>query len=145
MARARPALRKIAARKAEEYGTTEAAVTADLATAKANLEEFAENAADINLGGNAASSGIAAMATLTYSGSVGDFTSSSEVINLQGKFFPITGTDPEDYGSPLRERLRINTLSGFVLCEHAHMQLFPGMITEAEAIESYMTMGFFYE
>jgi len=145
MPRARPALRKIAARKAEEYGSTEAAVSADLSQAKAALEDFAENAADINLGGNAASSGIAAMASLAYSGSVGDFTSSSEVINLQGKFFPITGTDPEDYGSPLRERVQINTLSGFVLCEHAHMQLFPGMITEAEAIESYMTMGFFYE
>jgi len=145
MPRARPALRKIAARKAEEYGSTEAAVSADLSQAKAALEDFAENAADINLGGNAASSGIAAMASLAYSGSGGDFTSSSEVINLQGKFFPITGTDPEDYGSPLRERVQINTLSGFVLCEHAHMQLFPGMITEAEAIESYMTMGFFYE
>lgn len=145
MARARPALRKIAARKAEEYGTTEEAVSADLSQAKEDLEEFVDNAADTNLGGNAASSGIAAMASLTYSGSVGDFTSSSEVINLQGKFFPITGTDPEDYGSPLRERVQINTLSGFILCEHPHMQLSPGMITEAEAIESYMTMGFFYE
>ena len=65
MPRARPALRKIAARKAEEYGTTEAAVAADLATAKENLETFAENAADANIYGNAVSSGIAAMATLT--------------------------------------------------------------------------------
>jgi hypothetical protein len=145
MPRARPALRKIAARKAAEYGTTEAAVQADLAEAKTALEDFAERAAETNLAGNAASSGIAAMASLTYSGAVGDFTSSSEVINLQGKFLPIPGTDPEDYGSPLRQRVQINTLSGFVLCDHPHMQLFPGMITEAETIESFMVMGFFYE
>lgn len=145
MPRARPALRKIAARKAAEFGTTEAAVQADLAEAKASLDDFAERAAETNLAGNAASSGIAAMASLTYSGSVGDFSSSIEVINLQGKFLPITGTDPEDYGSPLRQRVQINTLSGFVLCDHPHMQLFPGMITEAETIESFMVMGFFYE
>lgn len=145
MPRARPALRKIAARKAEEYGTTEAAVSADLTIAKENLETFAENAAEANIYGNAVSSSVAAMASLSYSGSVGDFTSSIELINLQGKFLPITGTDPEDYGSPLRQRVQINTLSGFVLCDHPHMQLFPGMITEAETIESFMTMGFFYE
>lgn len=145
MPRARPALKKIAARKAAEYGTTEDAVKADLEKAKNNLEEFVDNAANTDLAGNAASSAVAAMASLTYSGAVGDFTSSIEVINLQGKFLPITGTDPEDYGSPLRQRVQINTLSGFVLCEHPHMQLSPGMITEAETIESYMTMGFFYE
>lgn len=145
MPRARPALRKIAANKAAEYGSTEAAVQADLTEAKASLEDFVERAADTNLAGNAASSGIAAMASLTYSGAVGDFSSSIEVINLQGKFLPITGTDPEDYGSPLRQRVQINTLSGFVLCEHPHMQLSPGMITEAETIESFMVMGFFYE
>ena len=145
MARARPALKKIAARKREEYGTTEAAVTADVAEAKASLEEFVENAAGTNIGANALSSGVAAMATLNYSGFMGDFTSAEETIILQGRFLPITGTDPEDYGSPLFRRVQLNTLSGFILCEHPHMELPLGMITEAETIESYMAMGFFYE
>ena len=90
MARARPALKKIAARKREEYGTTEAAVTADVAVAKTNLEEFVENAAEANIGANALSSGVAAMATLNYSGFMGDFTSAEELIVLQGRFLPLS-------------------------------------------------------
>lgn len=145
MARARPALKKIAARKREEYGTTDAAVAAEVEEVKATVTEFVENAANTNIGANALSSGVAAMATLNYSGFMGDFTSAEEVIVLQGRFLPITGTDPEDYGSPLFRRVQLNTLSGFVLCEHPHMELSLGMITEAETIESFMAMGFFYE
>lgn len=145
MARARPALKKIAARKREEYGTTEAAVAAEVEEVKATVAEFVENAANTNIGANALSSGVAAMATLNYSGFMGDFTSAEELIVLQGRFLPIVGTDPVDYGSPLFRRVQINTLSGFVLCEHPHMELPLGMITEAETIESFMAMGFFYE
>lgn len=145
MPKARPALKKKAERLREEYGTTEAAVEAEVSNAKSALRDFIDKAGSADLGSNALSSGVAAMASLNYSGSTGDFSSAREVINLQGKFMQIVGTDPEDYGSPLFRRVQINTLSGFILCEHAHFQLSLGMISEAEAIETFMERGFFYE
>lgn len=113
--------------------------------AKKKLDTFVETATDPNTVSDALSSGVAAMASLNYSGSTGDFSSAREVINLQGEFMQIVGTDPEDYGSPLFRRVQLNTLSGFILCEHAHFQLSFGTISEAEAIESFMERGFFYE
>lgn len=109
------------------------------------MAEIADNAtSDIlpSIVGAAAS----AAAQLTYTGTTGDFTSAEEVVMLQAKFIPIVGQDPEDYGSPLMQRVRLDTLSGFILCEHAHIEYILGAtISEIQTIESYLVGGFFYE
>lgn len=125
-------------------GGTEA-VNGALSAFADKMGEIADNATTSifpSIVGAAAS----AAAQLTYTGTTGDFTSAEEVIMLQGKFIPIVGQDPEDYGSPLMQRVRLDTLSGFILCEHPHIEYAPGAtVTEIETIESYLVGGFFYE
>lgn len=94
---------------------------------------------------NAAGSALAAMSTVNYSGSTGDFTSAYEIISLYARFIPVTGTNPDDFGSPLMQRRQLNTLSGFILCDHPHFSLTMGTITEADLIGEYMEKGFFLE
>lgn len=94
---------------------------------------------------NAVSSGVAAMSTVNYSGSTGDFTSAYETISLYARFIPVTETNPTNYGSPLMKNVTLNTFSGFVLCENPHFSLSIGMISEAEIIRDYMEKGFFFE
>lgn len=122
-----------------------AAVNNALSSFADKMTEIADNATTSifpSIVGAAAS----AAAQLTYTGTTGDFTSAEEVIMLQGKFIPIVGQDPEDYGSPLMQRVRLDTLSGFILCEHPHIEYASGAtITEIETIESYLVGGFFYE
>lgn len=109
------------------------------------MAEIADNATTTILP-SIAGAAAAAASQLTYTGTTGDFTSAEEVVMLQGKFIPIVGQDPEDFGSPLMRRVRLDTLSGFVLCEHPHIEYAPGAtVTEIETIESYLVGGFFYE
>lgn len=115
------------------------------ASAGAKVDKFISDAAETGLGKNAVGTGLAAMSQLTYRGSVGDFTSAEEMVVLKAKFTGLVGTNPTEYGSPLCRRRQISTLSGFVMCENPHMELSAGMISEATAIETFMTEGFFYE
>lgn len=141
--------RQTAATRAAKAASTPAErwdqVTGSISEAADFLGEVAD-AATSEIFPSIAGAAASAAATLTYQGTTGDFTSANEIIFLQGKFFPVCGTDPEDYGSPLMKRVRLDTLSGFVLCEHPHIEAAPGAtITEIEAIESYLVGGFFFE
>jgi len=122
-----------------------AAINSALASFSNKMAEIADNATTTILP-SIAGAAAAAASQLTYTGIVGDFTSAEEVVMLQGKFIPIVGQDPEDFGSPLMQRVRLDTLSGFILCEHPHIEYAPGAtVTEIETIESYLVGGFFYE
>ena len=94
---------------------------------------------------NAAGSALAAMSTVNYSGSTGDFTSAYETISLYARFIPVAAQNPSDYGSPYMRRVQLNTLSGFILCEHPTFSLSIGMVSEADIIKSYLEKGIFYE
>lgn len=119
------------------------ALTEEGEAAKAAVADAAATVADVAK--NAVSSTIAAMATVNYSGSTGDFTSAYETISLFARFIPVTDTNPNDYGSPYMRRVQLNTLSGFILCENPHFSLSIGMITEADLIKTYMQKGFYFE
>jgi hypothetical protein len=87
----------------------------------------------------------AALAQLSYSGSVGNFTSAQEDIQLTAKFQLISEMAPEKRGSPCYRNLVINTLSGFVMCENPVFRSAIATSVEESAVEAFMTGGFFYE
>lgn len=93
----------------------------------------------------ALSTANAALAQLSYSGSVGNFQSASEVISLTARFHPIVAQSPAKIGSPCYKNAYINTLSGFVKCQNAVFGANGATVTEEQAIESFMNNGFFYE
>lgn len=93
----------------------------------------------------AISAANAALAQLSYSGSVGNFQSASENITLNAKFQPIVEQYPEKIGSPLYKAVYLNTLSGFVLCKDAVFSSNTATQIEESAIEVFLNSGFFYE
>lgn len=93
----------------------------------------------------AISTANAALAQLSYSGSTGNFQSASENITLSAKFQPIVEQNPEHVGSPLYQRVYLNTLSGYVKCENAVFAAPNATSNEETAIEAFLNGGFFYE
>lgn len=94
---------------------------------------------------NAASAAKGALAQLSYSGSAGNFQTAFELITLSAKFQWIVDQAPEKIGNPLFKNRYIKDLSGFVKCE---IPVFSGTIAtslEEEAVETFMSGGFFYE
>lgn len=87
----------------------------------------------------------AALAQLSYSGSVGNFTSAQEDIQLTAKFQLISEMAPEKRGSPCYRNLVINTLSGFVMCENPVFRSTIATSIEESAVEAFMSGGFYYE
>ena len=63
---------------------------------------------------------------------------------IRYQFLPLVEEDNNHLGKPLMKEKTINTLSGYIKCIDAHAE-FACYSTEKEAIESYMTDGFFYE
>lgn len=61
------------------------------------------------------------------------------------EYFTSVGQDPSHYGYPLSQTKTINTLSGFILCDHAEIAIANATYDEQRQIESYMMSGFFYE
>lgn len=87
----------------------------------------------------------AALAQLSYSGAVGNFSSASEPIQLTAKFQRISEMSPEKKGSPCYKNLRLNTLSGFVMCENPVFHSSIATSIEESAVEAFMAGGFYYE
>ena len=87
----------------------------------------------------------AALAQLSYSGSVGNFTSAQEDIQLNAKFQLISEMTPAKRGSPCYRNLVINTLSGFVMCENPVFRSTIATSIEESAVEAFMSGGFYYE
>jgi len=87
---------------------------------------------------------LAALATLSFKGSMGNKMTATQPISLCAKFFVVSEDDPVLHGRPLCQRVQVGTLSGFVLCDSASIET-PGTQVENEAIEQFMSRGFFFE
>ena len=106
---------------------------------KSLLQSIKEIAGDIG------STALAAAGTCSSSGSSGGFAALQEQIFVQFYYQRITGTDDVHNGLPLARTVKINLLSGFVLC--GNTDGFTANCTPAErhAICGIMEAGFYYE
>lgn len=103
---------------------------------------------------NTATNGIQDATRLDYPivsgiGSAGSFISLSSVNNLtrcflKQKYYQIVDENNTELGRPLCQVKQINTLSGFILCSGADVQI-TGTQEEAIKVNQYMNTGFFYE
>ena len=93
----------------------------------------------------ALSSAQAAIAQLSYSGSTGNFLSTDEDITLTGKFFRAAEQTPEKIGSPLYATVRLDTLNGFIKCRNPVFSGMVNTVVEENAIEQFMSDGFYFE
>lgn len=93
---------------------------------------------------NIASSALAAKATVEISGQQGTgslyFT---QTLTLSGRFLPLVDEDITHRGRPLCEVRQISTLSGFILCSDADINI-PCTDRELSAIQAYLEGGFYY-
>lgn len=87
----------------------------------------------------------AALAQLSYMGQVGNFQSAMEDIVLAAKFQQIVGDNAEFYGSPYFQRVYLNTLSGFLQCDHPEFTATTATSAEEIAVEEFMSKGMFFE
>ena len=78
---------------------------------------------------------------MTSSGSIGSYLLP---MTLSETFYHQTEMDNTDKGRPLCKVKQISALSGFTQCSSAHIEI-PGTQQEAQAVESFMDGGFFYE
>lgn len=102
----------------------------------------------------AATAGIQDATRLDYPvvsgiGSSGSFISLSAVNNLtrcflKHKYYTIVDENNTELGRPLCQVKQINTLSGFILCSGADVQI-TGTQEEAVKVNQYLNTGFFYE
>ena len=63
---------------------------------------------------------------------------------IRYQFLPLVEEDNNHLGRPLMQSKTINTLPGYIKCVEAHAE-FACYSSEKEAIENYMTDGFFFE
>lgn len=77
-------------------------------------------------------------------GSNGSFLVAWQSAELIVEHFQITEEDRSEFGRPLMQVKTINTLSGFVKCADAHVEL-PITDEERKKIVGFMNSGFFYE
>lgn len=80
------------------------------------------------------------------SGSNGSMLSFTDIYKcyLTHKYLRIVDEDLEEIGRPLYQKVQINTLSGYILCENADCQI-AGTQEEAQKVNAYLNSGFFYE
>ena len=88
----------------------------------------------------------AALASLSFRGTQGNFTTISYPIVLRADFMYISGMDRENRGTPVNRRLKVGELSGFALFEDVHMET-SGNMTQAscEALERLLMSGVYLE
>lgn len=114
----------------------------------ANAVDYAVNNGGGNLEGiltsfiDGALSSVSRVQTISTGGKLCDL-GLSPLLFLE--YFTIIGQDPENYGYPLGQRVQINSLSGFVLCDNAEISIANATFDEMRSIESYMNSGFFFE
>lgn len=77
-------------------------------------------------------------------GSNGSFLVAWQSANMIVEHFKITEEDRAEFGRPLLQVKTINTLSGYIKCADAHIDL-PITDKEKKAITEFMNSGFFYE
>ena len=106
---------------------------------KSLLQSIKEIAGDIG------STALAAAGTCSSSGSSGGFAALQEQIFIQFYYQRITGTDDVHNGLPLARTVKINLLSGFVLCGNTDGFTANCTPAERQAICGIMEAGFYYE
>lgn len=82
--------------------------------------------------------------TVSSVGSNGDITALTFAPAALVDYMDITADDNVRLGRPLCEHRTISSLSGYVQCSNADIEI-PGTKTEREAITSFMNSGFYYE
>ena len=97
------------------------------------------------IAGDIGSAALAAAGTCSSSGSSGGFAALSEMLFIQWYFQRIVNTDDANYGCPLCQNKKINTLSGFVLCQNGNDLIVSCTPAERQALCAFMEAGFFYE
>ena len=97
------------------------------------------------IAGDIGSAALACAGTCSSSGSSGGFAALSEMLYIQWYFQKIVDQDPAHYGYPLCKTVKINTLSGFVLCQNADDLSVSCTPAERQAILAFMEAGFYYE
>lgn len=107
----------------------------------------AKKAVDVisSVAGSAGSAADSVFPTVTSSAQQGTAISSELGIWLDAYFWNSVGHDTNDLGNPYCATAQISTLSGYILCNEAHITAQKMTLTEAQMIESYMNSGFFYE
>ena len=91
------------------------------------------------------SAALAAAGTCQSSGASGGFAALSELLYIQWYFQKLVDDDPVHYGYPLCATRKINTLSGFILCQNADSLQVDCTPAERQAICAFMEAGFYYE
>lgn len=97
------------------------------------------------IAGDIGSAALAAAGTCSSSGSSGGFAALSEMLFIQWYFQRIVNTDDVNYGCPLCQNKKINTLSGFILCQNGNDLQVSCTPAERQALCAFMEAGFFYE
>lgn len=88
----------------------------------------------------------AAMATLSFRGSQGNFATTQYGISLRADVLYITGANDYEIGRPLYRRVPISDLNGFALFKDFHMEISGNMtMAEADAIVELMEKGVFLD
>lgn len=88
----------------------------------------------------------AAMATLSFRGSQGNFATTQYGISLRADVLYITGANDLEIGRPLYRRVSISDLNGFALFKDFHIQISGNMtMAEADAIVELMEKGVFLD
>ena len=87
---------------------------------------------------------LATKMPMQSTGSTGGFMAGYYPIKLTGIFHGVAAENLAEFGAPCCKTLQIGTLSGYVQCAHGE---FDGKATDSEidAINNYLTSGFFYE
>ena len=93
----------------------------------------------------AASAALSLMPTITSSSQMGSTVLSWRPITLEAYFWKSTGHDDANKGKPYCKTKQINTLSGYVLTDRAHISGSSMTSTEQEMITGIMDGGFYYE
>lgn len=86
-----------------------------------------------------------AMPQLSTVGGVGSVLQTGETMKLIGEFYKIVDDDVTHRGKPLCKDVKINTLSGYVMCADAHIGIAGATSGEVDKVVSLMNGGFYYE
>lgn len=97
------------------------------------------------IAGDIGSAALAVAGTCSSAGSSGGFAALSEMLFIQWYFQRIVNTDDVNYGCPLCQNKKINTLSGFILCQNGNDLQVSCTPAERQALCAFMEAGFFYE
>lgn len=81
----------------------------------------------------------------SYSSIIGGWQGTDVIVTLyQSAPVHAIGDNIAEEGAPIEERRLINTMSGYVLCRNASVDI-PGSDADKEAVNNYLNSGFFYE